>query len=180
MVLKLPLQSPYIEATDTLPFTIEELIPQLDTSNDLSLIRAFALWQRVSDEPIKAFIQHDDAVLLINWIEEVNLTIYPPTVSPLPRSYIESTKAFNRLIHNSSHHQSHTYSFPHTSDEVTREARYLYRNGRHIILWTIVAPPGTENYVLARTTHEQHTDRTPPQFRLALDPRHEESARSST
>ena len=158
MLLKLPLQSPYIEATDTLPFTVKELVAQLDTSNNQSLIRALALWQRVSDKPIKAFIQHDDTVLLINWIEEVDLTTYPPTVSPLPHSYIESSKAFNRLIHNSSHRQSHTYSFPHTSDGITREARYLYRNGRHIILWTIVAPPGTENYVLARTTHEQRND----------------------
>jgi len=158
MLLSLPLQSAYIKADDTLPFSLGELITQLNTDNDQSLIRAIALWQRVSDKPVKAFIRHDNAVFLINWIEEVNLTVYPPTVSPLPHAYIKSRKAYDRLLHNSSHHQSHVYSTSHAFDSITREAIYLYRNGRHIILWTIVAPPGTENYTLAKTSFDQQID----------------------
>ena len=149
MILNLPLRSLHIEANDMLPFTLEELVAKLNANNDQALIRALALWQRVSDNPIKAFIRHDDAVLLINWIEEVDLTVYPPTVSPLPRSYIDSCKAYRRLLHGSSHHLSYTYSLPDASDGITREVCYFYRNGRHILLWTIVAPPNAGKYVHA-------------------------------
>jgi len=115
-------------------------------------------FERTSEKPIKAFIRHDNAILLINWIEEADLTVYPPTISPLPHTYIKSTKAYNCLIHCSSHHQSHVYSTLHASEGITHKAIYLYRNGRHSILWTIVAPPGTESYALAKASYDEHVN----------------------
>ena len=127
-----------------LPLSLKELIAALDTNNQFSLIRALALWQRPSDETIRALIRDDDAVVLINWIEEVDLTTYPPTVSPLPLNFVKTAKAFNRLQHGASHHLLHVYSAPDSPNDVTREARYFYRNRRHILFWCIIAPPGTE------------------------------------